>query len=300
MLEYAGLIALAVLVLGGLYATGVVERVGDRTGQAICRILNERDCATATKPATARRGGRNEDGPSPGLIPTPGDRHTGESTATPNPSPGPPVDGDTQKKAETERLLEKTPTGRAALQYARDHDVRVVYRPGGGDYFSEDENTIYMDSSKSPAEIAAFFAHEMNHARTNGYPPVDKMSRDDYIDKSIQEEAHGNVLQVKENQELQRVLGKDKVPDTLFQSEYETAYDGAVSAAEAQAAKQGRTLTPQQKQRIGEQAGEARMKKAIEDGEIVQSTDGKRYREHYGKQWDDAHKHDGCFLWVFC
>lgn len=293
---------MAAVILGGLYAAGIVDRVEAGTGQALCRILNERDCAAATTPPpVARRGGGpDQNGPSPGLIPTPGGRHTTETTATPNPSPGPPVDGDTEKKAATERILALTPAGRAALEWARSHGVRVVYRPGGGDYYSESENAIYMDSSKPPEEIAPFFVHEMNHARTRGYPPVKKMSRDEYVDKSIQEEAHGNVLQVKENQELQRVLGKGKAPDTLFQSEYETAYDSAVSAAEKKAAKEGRTLTPQQKEQIGEQAGEARMKKAIEDGEIVQSSDGKLYRDHYRKQWDDAHKHDGCFLWVFC
>jgi hypothetical protein len=295
MLEYLALGVLAAVILAGLVTAGLSDTFGGGVHSVVCRVVGESGCAT--RPPVA--GGDRENGPSPAPSPSPPSDGPTQPRATPHPSdnPSPTPDPGIEARKRTEAALNETPTGRAILAWAKAHGVRMVYRKQEGDYYTDGDNTIYLDYRESPEDLAATLAHEMNHARTRDYPPVDTMSRAEYIDKSIQEEAHGNVLQVKENQALQRVRGPGKVPDTLLQSEYEAAYDTAVSNAQAAATRQGRTLSPQEKQRIGEQAGEAREKKAIEDGEIVQSDDGKFYRDHYGKQWDDAHK-KSCVLFV--
>lgn len=290
--EYAGLIVLAALILGTLYATGVVDTIGDRTGQAICRILDNGGCATSQPP---RAGGNG--GPTPGLLPTapptvpPG--ATEPPTPSPGPSPSPAPDPSEQARKRTEKILNETPLGRDALSWIKQHGVQVVYRPGGGSYYSDDDNVFYVDTNQPPEEVAAVFVHETNHARNRYKPDVHKLSRADFIDQALDEEAHGTVLQIQENEQLQAKRGKDHVPDTILQNEYDTAYDDAVAAA-------GGNLTAAQKRQIGERAGEARVKQAFEDGEVVQSTDGRKYTDAYGEEWDNAHKHDGCFLWIFC
>lgn len=290
--EYAGLIVLAALILGALYATGVVNTVGDRTGQAVCRILRTGNCATTRPPRADGNGG-----PTPGLLPTAPPRATEPPPATPgpspNPSPTPPDDPSERARERTEKILNETPLGRDALNWIKQHGVQVVYRPGGGSYYSDDDNVFYVDTNQPPEEVAATFVHETNHARNRYKPDVHKLSRDDFVSQSLDEEAHGTVLQIQENQQLQAKRGTGQVPDTILQSEYQTAYDDAVAAA-------GGNLTPAQKRQIGERAGEARVKQAFEDGEVVESTDGRKYTDAYGEEWDDAHKHDGCFLWIFC
>lgn len=47
-LEYVGLIVLAALILGGLYAAGIPGRLGPATQHAICTILGQRDCGTSS------------------------------------------------------------------------------------------------------------------------------------------------------------------------------------------------------------------------------------------------------------
>lgn len=61
VVEYAGLIALAVVILGGLYAVGIHTRVASGVGTALCKILQQDDCGK--KPVAAG------DSPDPGSSP---------------------------------------------------------------------------------------------------------------------------------------------------------------------------------------------------------------------------------------
>lgn len=194
------------------------------------------------------------------------------------------------------RILGETPLGRAAEVWVRQHHVRVVYRPGGGSAYSDEDGGFYLDSEKPLVEIAAIYVHETNHARNRGRPDAHRLSRRAYIDRSLDEEAHGTVLQIQENQQLQAARGRSMVPVTLLQGEYEAAYDAAVTAVTAA---RGRAPTATDRRRIGERAGEARVRRAFTDAEVVRSTDHGDYADAYGREWDDAHK-KSCFLWVAC
>lgn len=46
LIQYAGLVALAALILGALWAAGIPSTVQARTGTAVCQILHENDCGT--------------------------------------------------------------------------------------------------------------------------------------------------------------------------------------------------------------------------------------------------------------
>lgn len=71
-LEYAGLIVLAAVILGGLYAIGIPEKVSSGVGTALCRILNEDNC-----------GGRQ---PSANGSPTSGPGQSSGPAAAPRPT----------------------------------------------------------------------------------------------------------------------------------------------------------------------------------------------------------------------
>lgn len=284
-LEYAGLVVLAAVIVGALYATGIFATIGDRTGQAVCQILGTSDCAPTRPPQAGGQGG-----PTRGRLPTAPPIPEPEVTEPPPPSPGAspvplPVLNERAWKR-TEKILQQTPIGRAALKWARQHGVGLMYRTGDGSYYDDATNIVHLELDQSPEQTAAVFVHETNHARNRNQPDVHKLSRAAYISRSLDEEAHGQVLAIEENQQLQDERGLGKVPDTLLQDEYQDAYNQAVSGAE-----KAHPLTRAQEERIGERAGEARVKMAFEDGEVVQSTDMKTYADSYGKSWDDAHKH---------
>lgn len=296
MAEYAGLIVLAAVIFSALYATGVVDKVFARTGLAVCQILHESGCTEPSRPPQAN-GQRTENSTSP--------RPTADTSQNPVP-PSQSLNASHAQQSspekirrETERLLNLTPIGRAAEQYAKQHGVTVIYAPGfHGEEELDDSNTIRLDASQPPAVIAAYFVHEVNHSRHRDYPDAGKMSRAAFIKAYVQEEVDGNVLQIHENEQLQRKLGPGRVPDTLFQRKYERAYNGMVSIKDRQYATFGRKPPPQEVRRAAEAAGVAAMTYAMEKSVIVRDTDGKTYQDFAGKLWDDAHKKKTCVLGI--
>lgn len=316
-MEYAALIVLAALVIGALVSAGLPGTVADKTEAAVCRIFHQETCANrSTPPPVAKRTGSGEGGPSrapgkgsppssPGLTTGPPTEPPHAQYDTPNPSPNPPPSepppsaGEVARE-ETERLLEETPIGRDALECVREHGTQVVWGTDGGSYQQDSNNAIYLDIDRSPSEIASSYVHEANHACHRNEIDPDDLTRDEYIDRSLSEEVRGTVLAIRFQQQLQELHPDETLPEAPLQDEYEQAYDAAVGRAEDDAFEQGRTLTDAEKRSIGERAGEARVMDAFRDGEVVGSAHGYKYPDHYGKQWDDAHAHDGCFPWVFC
>jgi hypothetical protein len=289
---------LVAAIIAALLAAGVPSAVGAHVERAVCQIFGG-DC-----PSDERTNARSTTPPTPGLIPTPPPTVTRPpQTVPPTPSPGPPVSTPPAPpvppdQAETEAVLNETQLGRDALKWVHDHGVRVVYRKGGGSYYDGDDNVFYVDTDQSPEERANTFVHEVNHAEHRDDPDIDDLSRDDFIDKSIDEETEGTVEAIQNNQQLQHNRSNRQVPDTLLQTEYEDAYNRAIADEnKARAKNQRPPLTPEEARRIGEDAGRRRVKEAFVNGEVVASTDGDTYTENYGEAWDDAHD---CFLWIFC
>lgn len=292
--EYGGVLLLVAAIVFALVATGIPGTVSANVQSAVCRVF-QGDCADGDRTETQSA--------PPSRLPTAPPTVTNPpQTVPPTPSPGPPVPTPSQTvptdQSETEAVLNETQLGRDALQWVRDHGVRVVYRKGGGSYYDGDDNVFYVDTDQSPEERANTFVHEVNHAEHRDDPDIDDLSRDDFIDQSINEETEGTVEAILNNQQLQDTRGNGQVPDTLLQTEYEDAYDQAIADENrARAQNQRPPLTPEQARQVGERAGRQRVKDAFVNGEVVASTDGDTYTENYGEAWDDAHD---CFLWIFC
>ncbi|WP_143118377.1 MULTISPECIES: ImmA/IrrE family metallo-endopeptidase [Actinomadura] len=278
-LEYGALIVVAALVVGVL-GTLVSTKVEGHVSNAICDLFQAQ--CTDTQQRTSADG----DGPGPEPSPSPGP-----------PVPQPPPPKPSKEQTETESVLNETQLGRDALKWVKDHGVRVVYRAGGGSYYDGDANVFYVDTNQTPEERANTFVHEVNHAEHRDDPDIDDLSREDFIDKSIDEETEGTVEAIQNNQQLQRNRGGNS-PDTLLQQEYEDAYNDAVRRENAARAKAQRPpLDAAGEKAVGEKAGRERVKQAFVNGEVVSSVDGNKYADNYGKAWDDAHD---CFLWIFC
>jgi hypothetical protein len=301
---YLAVILLIGSVVAVLVTAGIGGQVAGGIEAAVCTVAGGEDCGSGgrTTPAGPPTGS-GEPGPSTLPTPPPGGQSTGPvTTAVPRPTPGPPVqvppDPQAQVRAETEAVLAETPLGRDALDWIRGHQIPVIYRPGGGSYFSVDDNVIYVDTNQSATERAGTLVHEVNHARNRYLPDPKKMGRDEFIDKSIDEETDGTVRQIQANQQLQAVRGPGTVPDHHLQGAYETAYNKAVKDENRARAKLNLPpMTPEQERLIGEAAGRRRVKEAFEKGEVITSTDGSNYRDYYGHDWDDSHD---CVLWIFC
>ena len=294
LVEYGGILLLVSAIVAALFALGLPGEIAGNVKQAVCRVFDE-DCAATTA----------GDGPAgPTLIPTPPPPTPNGPPPTTLPSPSalpppkaPPTPPPPREQVETERALNETQLGRDALKWVRDHNVRVVYRRGGGSYYSDGDNTFYLDTNQPPEEIANVFVHEVNHAEHRNDPNVKKLSRQEFIDRSIDEETEGTVEAIQNNQQLQRNRGRG-VPDTLLQTAYEDAYRNAVDAENKARAKMSLPpLSPEGEREIGEKAGRQRVKDAFKNGEVVSSVDGNTYSDNYGEAWDDAHD---CVLWIFC
>jgi hypothetical protein len=278
-LEYGALIVVAALVVGVL-GTLISTQAEGHIRNAICDLFHSQ-CAD-----TQQRTSAEGDGPGPEPSPSPGP-----------PVPQPPPPKPSKEQTETESVLNETQLGRDALQWVKDHGVRVVYRAGGGSYYDGDANVFYVDTNQTPEERANTFVHEVNHAEHRDDPDIDDLSREDFIDQSINEETEGTVEAIQNNQQLQKTRGGNQ-PDTLLQQEYEDAYNDAIKRENAARAKAQRPpLDAAGEKAVGEKAGRERVKQAFVNGEVVSSVDGNKYADNYGKAWDDAHD---CFLWIFC
>ncbi len=301
-ISYIAVILVIAAVIGVVATSSIGGKISGGLESAICEVSGD-DCET---PSTTPRSGGPVAGPS--VLPTPGQQPTpGQNgpTPEPSPSPGPPVrtpptPKPPKEQTETEAVLNETQMGRDALKWVKDNGVRVVYRSGGGSYWSDDDKTFYIDTNQSPEERANVFVHEVNHGKNRNVPDPKKMDKNEYVDKAIDEETQGTVDQIKNNQQLQQARGANGAPpDTLLQNEYEAAYQNAIDAEnKARAKAQRPPLTPEEERRIGEDAGRKRVKDAFKNGEVVSSVDGNTYPENYGDAWDDAN--ESCFLWIFC
>ncbi|MQY03875.1 hypothetical protein [Actinomadura macrotermitis] len=290
-----------VLLIAAISAAVVTSSLGSQivgfVDASVCKVFDQR-CGSRPVAGNA--------GPSPSLLPTGPLTQPPLPTQVPRPSPGPPPPVPPPPKpkppnpdqVETENALNETQIGRDALKWVHDNGIKVVYRKGGGSYWSDEDKVFYVDTNQSPENRANTFVHEVNHAKHRNEPDPKKMKKEEYVDKALDEETQGTVDAILNNQQLQQERGNGTPPATLLQNEYETASRNAINAENAARAKAQRPpLSPEEERKIGADAGRQRVKQAFQNGEVVSSVDGHTYPQNYGDSWDDA---NSCFLWIFC
>src|SRR5262249_36253129 len=117
-----------------------------------------------------------------------------------------PRPGEDAKMQRVRALLAQTPTGRHALEVYDRYGITPVYDPNNNGEWRSDKNQVALGPpGKSDEDTALTFVHEMNHAQTDRegrHAQPKGMSRDDYIDSQLREDAHGERLAQQTAEEL--------------------------------------------------------------------------------------------------
>jgi hypothetical protein len=345
IVEYGAALLLVEAIVAVLAtSTGVATTAETGIQVAICRVFGG-ECAPASGQDSGTGGdsgpGRHPLQAQPSLLPTgvptpPPDYRVEPTNPPPGRAPSPPPTGPETESPpteppdpvkETDAVLQETQIGRETREWLRQNRVTVMFYRGRdgrrGTYYSDRDNTIYIDLNQSPEERANALVHEVHHAQHRGEPDPRQMGRDEYIDKAIDEETDGTVRQIQAHQQLQQARearGEDVPPHTDLQDAYEDAYqqahdrtyqetyqreyDEARARYREEHRETGKPLTPEQinsaadraarraaepaAREAGERAGRQRVKDAFRNGEARQSTDGRPYPEQLGEAWDNA------------
>ncbi|TDC08260.1 hypothetical protein E1267_10900 [Nonomuraea longispora] len=178
----------------------------------------------------------------------------------------------------TEEVLRETPAGRAALAYAKDHGITVVYQgdslEGALGGYTDALNVIALDyAGRTPEQLAEVFVHEVNHARTDGDPYPIGMDRDEYVKAAIEEEVDGEVKAHEMRMQLAAARGE---PED-WSSDYGFAYKDAVGRENDQRQQQHLPpLSAEAERRVGDEAGREALR------EWARSAG---YEEQFEQQW---------------
>lgn len=181
---------------------------------------------------------------------------------------------------DVEKLMNKTPSGRAALAWAREHNVTILFhsiKDDGVEGLTRDfSNTIVVDTDQhvSTAKAAETLMHEIYHTQHRFTPNPMLMGRGEYVDALIREEA---VATVRAGRMMAEMSDLDSLGVGL---DYQWAYEDAVSAEEDRRSQIGAPeLTAEDKRRIGEQA-------ALKEQIKAYSSSSYGYREQAENEWD--------------
>lgn len=196
--------------------------------------------------------------------------------------------------ARVRNVLLKTSAGKQALDIIDRHNIQVVYTDKKrGAYYDPRTKTIVINpSGKTPAQQALSVAHEATHAEydvtgRSVYGKPHQLSRQDYVNGMLREEAAGEVRKV----EVARELAKSgqTAPPTWFDGTYSSGYAKAVADAEAARRRAGGPpLSDAEKQRIGRKGAYDAIYNDFKTGRVPTSTTGQGYPDFYGGIWDQA------------
>jgi type VI secretion system VgrG family protein len=207
----------------------------------------------------------------------------------------PPRPGEPAEVTAIRNLLNQTPTGRNAMYvYDRNKIQPVIGAPGVGMSYNPSDgqgggNTVVVDPA-SPTPGSSF-VHEMNHADThnNGTAPNrDTMSRDDYVNGMLAEEAQSDSLAEQTHNELAAAGTPEAEERNRFTG---PVYD----AAQQQGENDYRAAHPDASQsdvdEAGRKAGEQAALNSYKSGNVLTGggSTPQTYQQYYGDDWDGAH-----------
>lgn len=193
---------------------------------------------------------------------------------------------------EVEDLLADSATGREALEYMRDNNIRVdVVADGRGSRYSNMDRRIYLDRTEGTSRAAMALVHEVEHRRRldcGDRPSLRDSTRDGYIRGMIAEETAATSAAIRTRQELIEA-GHGGMEGIDYPGTDD--YEGSQRPAEADALDRG--ASDEDARTEGRQAGEAAVESGFNDGSYTttDATTGEdqTYPDYYGSEWDAAH-----------
>lgn len=192
---------------------------------------------------------------------------------------------------EIQVILDAIPTGKEALSVWKGYEVKVTFEGGSGSAFRRGSNLVIMDSDKSPLDAALTFVHEMVHAQhyhEGRTAEAQSFSRDEYVQKRLEEEAEAESKSINAKIELSR-LGIDV---SNAQSLFEQAYVGTFEVEVAMQKARHPQLSNDDLNRLGEEVAKKSIVTTLRLEKAVTSRDGKSYAAFYGSLWDSKHNID--------
>jgi hypothetical protein len=191
---------------------------------------------------------------------------------------------DPERIKDLRAVLERLPSGREALATIDGGGIPIQLKVGKGAYFDPDRRTITLDATMSQASLAIILVHEANHARATverrSPKPWKIDSRDEFIRLSLDEEIEGVRLESKFWKEAH-----DAGIELPLRG-HMNMYDYAYTKAKLEATMERPRPADEEIERRARQAAHDRMDRAMRNGEMVTSTQGKTPADNYGEQWD--------------
>lgn len=281
-LEYAGLFAIAALVVGLVFLAIWSARVDERTCEAVGDVLQSENagCAVAGGPPEGGSDTPVRDWFCNTLgwfcADDPDESDAGDGG----------YDGDLPEGLDRDHefveILNSTERGREMLQWLADHGVEVIFDPQAtGAYFDPALNAIVMGPGYDNVDT---FVHEYNHAHyagtgasVNTYDQATSLSREDYVNGMLDEETQSVVLAIVAAGEFSDAghevsAGDSRVYWDAHDQARQDALDAGLSGAEADAA--------------GREAGTLAIRQLFVDGTYVTSNTSQTYEDYYGSYWD--------------
>jgi type VI secretion system VgrG family protein len=202
----------------------------------------------------------------------------------------PPRPGEPAAVTRIRNMLNQTPTGRNAMNvYDRDNVQPVIGAPGVGMSYNGGNNTVTVDpASQTPGSS---FVHEMNHAdaqNSGTTPDVNTMSRADYVNGMMAEEAHGESL----GEQAHNELATAGTPEAGNRNQFTGPVYDAASQTGANNYRAAHPDAPQSDvDEAGRQAGEQAVLNSFQSGNVITGGGSTPvpYPQYYGSNWDAAH-----------
>lgn len=192
---------------------------------------------------------------------------------------------DRQRYDEISTVLNRIPTGRAALSLVDQYDVGIYFEAGAGSFFNPNTNEIVIDANHEPIRAALALVHEVTHARylyEGSTADILSDNRQEYIEKKVGEEVAGVVKSIEAKMELE-AAGID-VSELRYTLEYlyQKAYEAAINNALANAPSSDAASL----EAIGREAGRQAVFKGFMNGKTWTSVTKESYPDYYGRDWD--------------
>lgn len=188
--------------------------------------------------------------------------------------------------ANVETLLKQSDTGVAALAFFNANAIEIETTNAGAIAWfdpSGAKKKIVLNTSKPAAVVAAYFCHEINHARmfVNGTTADPKKeTKDDYVKKMVKEEADGTTLGFRSFLELERKGLTTGVNPPDRYDMYKRAFENGRKAKK----EKDPNATEAEMDAMGFSYG-ARMVKYCIDERFLGPNSIESYSEYYARDW---------------
>ena len=201
----------------------------------------------------------------------------------------PPRPGEDARMTQFRNTLNDSAAGRHALEVYERYGIQTRFDSSDGYYYDPSTNTMTMNPTMDQGFQTTGFVHEMSHGQDHNEGrevDINSLSRADYIDQSLQNEAHGDALANQARRELEANGHNMGATPTQSQAAYDRGYNQAVAAEQAA----NPDATPEELEEAGRRGGEAEILSEYRAGRVQTSTPGNpSYPTYYGNAWDAAH-----------